>query len=210
MNFLPDADRVIFVRDGEVSAYAPFPKLLQMSEFTEFHEKLATEDGSPHKLAEPDLIASHEFEEEPVTGSTDKSDDIEMGERSSGARKRNRGLGEKGAGPVGLEGDEQSKLILDEQTETGKVQWKIYATLLKYATLFATFITVAAHAIYTGFVLAANIWLSYWSEDNMRLPDGTVNTGLRDYRLGIFALFNFFQGIVLMEIAPDVNFDQHR
>ena len=95
------------------------------------------------------------------------------------------------------------RLIEEETTKTGKVAWKIYGTLIRYATVIGTVVTMLLHAVYTGFVLAANIWLSFWSEDHMhRNTDGTLannnSTDVevadnRHYRLGIYALLNLFQ-----------------
>ena len=46
--FLPQADGVIFLRDGEMSASADFPKLLGTQDFSEFHEKLESGQISPN------------------------------------------------------------------------------------------------------------------------------------------------------------------
>ncbi|OQV19026.1 Multidrug resistance-associated protein 1 [Hypsibius exemplaris] len=204
--YLPLADRVIYVRDGEVSGFAALPKLLHLEDFSEFHEQLTT---SPTKLVEEPPsphsnggITDADDQLEKSLGvnvktslkltTTTTEEDIELDDVVNGGEKgkKIRRSSDKPTGEEGL------KLIGEETTMVGKVSWKIYGTLLKYATLIGTLVTVLCHAVYTGFVLAANLWLSFWAEDSMRMGNATVvDSGQRDYRLGVYALLNVFQAL---------------
>ncbi|XP_055346866.1 LOW QUALITY PROTEIN: multidrug resistance-associated protein 1-like [Paramacrobiotus metropolitanus] len=205
-HFLPQCDRIVFIRHGEISAFADFSRLIQSVDFSEFHENLKTRaetealtDEVEDKIL-PVLTDVDEDAPPPITknraGSGSEAFEMQDKNQPVGQNIRRVHTTSGSDAPSSVKG-ENSKLIIEEHAEVGKVRWKIYATLLKYASGVATFITVLSHAIYTGFVLAANVWLSVWSEDNMTMPDGGVNTQLRDYRLGIYALLNFFQAIFI-------------
>lgn len=43
----------------------------------------------------------------------------------------------------------------------------------------------------------SNFWLSDWSNDNVTVINGTVDTAQRDLRLGVYGALGFIQGIII-------------
>ena len=151
--FLPLSDRVIYVRDGEVSAFADLPKLLDLEDFSEFHERLTAEPEKSVEKLDPThgvhanggvLDTDDELEKKlgvkaAINGGSHvtSADDIELDHVKKGGE---RCAGEKAVGEEGL------KLIAEETTMVGNVRWKVYGTLLKYATFIGTVFTVLCHS----------------------------------------------------------------
>ncbi|GAV06290.1 hypothetical protein RvY_16304 [Ramazzottius varieornatus] len=214
--FLPQADGVVFLRDGEMSAFADLPKLLSTNDFSQFHQQLESGQTSPTLEKAPDDPLSFH-----PNGGFNFADDqqeaeLEAKARLSGSHMRQMGddleLQERKPLINHTTGKpSNARLIEEETTKSGRVSWKIYGILIRYATVIGTVVTMLLHAVYTGFVLAANIWLSFWSEDHMhRNINGDIDVNqnaanysrsadkdIRHYRLGIYALLNLFQVVFI-------------
>ncbi|OQV11389.1 Multidrug resistance-associated protein 1 [Hypsibius exemplaris] len=73
--------------------------------------------------------------------------------------------------------------------------WRIYWSFMRSFTIKLTVIIFLTSTVSTAFSVASNIWLSKWAEDNLTMPDGSLNVGQRDFRLGIYAALGGLQGV---------------
>lgn len=86
------------------------------------------------------------------------------------------------------------KLIEAEKTERGSVKWEVYKHYLKSIGIFLTIITLLLNAVFQGFSIGSNVWLSVWSNDKEIVVNGTQDTGKRDMYLGVYGALGIGQG----------------
>ncbi|XP_011264384.1 multidrug resistance-associated protein 1 isoform X2 [Camponotus floridanus] len=98
------------------------------------------------------------------------------------------------------------KLIEVEKAETGSVKWKVYSHYLQSIGWFLSISTIVMNAIFQAFSIGSNIWLSRWSNDNLTLPNGTIDTPTRDMYLGIYGVLGFGQAMAsfFCDLAPQL------
>lgn len=190
VGFLSSADKIVFIKDGELSAFAPLHDMMKIREFTAFHEDLQRKPNVKEEILFDLFAAENTTKEQEDSLIKSDEDGIELKIRPPLGRNIRKSSAEH------LEKAESTKLIEDEKTESGKVSWKVYATLLKYASYKGVVVAFLTNAVYTAFVLAANIWLSLWSEETQKeILEGVSDKNKRDLRLGIYVLFNVLQGM---------------
>lgn len=173
ITYLPQTDKVVVLKDGEVSEIGTYQELLDrkgaFSEFLLQHINEVEEDDEELDVLKTQLSGTAVSEEinkklsrhrsrvsESVsdTGSSDqlslqRQKSIDSGDRS--VRHRSSSVSEKK--------DNQEKLIEVEKTETGSVKWTVYKHYLKSIGLFLTLATVFLNILFQGFSIGSNFWL---------------------------------------------------
>jgi len=89
----------------------------------------------------------------------------------------------------------KGKLVEVEKIETGGVKWTVYLMLANQMSYMACIGIAIFYGLSYGSSVGANFWLSAWANDT-NVPELARSTKQRDYRLGIYALFGFLQGMV--------------
>ncbi|XP_065315343.1 multidrug resistance-associated protein 1-like isoform X3 [Gordionus sp. m RMFG-2023] len=87
-----------------------------------------------------------------------------------------------------------------EISETGRVKISLYLTYFKALKYHIFALAILLFGVYYALSVAANFWLSDWSDDKPIMINGTAyqNIPLRNKRLGVYALYGFLQGITIM------------
>lgn len=73
-----------------------------------------------------------------------------------------------------------------------QVKWKVYLDYFKSIGLLVSAGVMFLYIANNSMAVYANFWLSDWSND--KAINGTVDTKLRDLRLGIYGLLGLGQG----------------
>lgn len=82
-------------------------------------------------------------------------------------------------------------LIEDETAAENRVKTEIYVYYAKAVGLKLALLAVLCYALFQGFTVGANLWLSIWSED----PEAATDTAKRNLYLGVYGTLGFLQVI---------------
>jgi hypothetical protein len=88
---------------------------------------------------------------------------------------------------------EADTLIQAETSEIGQVKLTVFLTYMRAIGLPVAIAFLFFYILSTGAAVGSNFWLSAWSNDPLPI-NGTVDTDLRDLRLGIYGLLGLTQG----------------
>ncbi|EFN62768.1 Multidrug resistance-associated protein 1 [Camponotus floridanus] len=228
ITYLPEVDNIIVLNDGVITETGTYKQLLErkgaFAEFLVHHlQDVHVHDGSEEDLHEikqqlESTIGADELQHKLTrvrsrmseslseSGSmTDKTDRKSL----NGSLKRqystesqqstnymhSNSTKEKETSKPNNTGE---KLIEVEKAETGSVKWKVYSHYLQSIGWFLSISTIVMNAIFQAFSIGSNIWLSRWSNDNLTLPNGTIDTPTRDMYLGIYGVLGFGQAIFVV------------
>ena len=90
-------------------------------------------------------------------------------------------------------------LIEDETAAENRVKTEIYVYYAKAVGLKLALLAVLCYALFQGFTVGANLWLSVWSED----PEAATDTAKRNLYLGVYGTLGFLQ----VSHLPILSFD---
>ena len=82
-----------------------------------------------------------------------------------------------------------ANLIEEEKMEIGGVKWEVYSYYAKSIGVLFTSGTFLLYAVYQGFSLGSNIWLSKWSTD----PRAAMDTSVQNMYLAVYGVLGIFQ-----------------
>ena len=82
-----------------------------------------------------------------------------------------------------------ANLIEEEKMEIGGVKWEVYSYYAKSIGVLFTSGTFLLYAVYQGFSLGSNIWLSEWSTD----PRAATDTSVQNMYLAVYGVLGIFQ-----------------
>ncbi|KAI7815048.1 ABC subfamily C member [Rhyzopertha dominica] len=197
ITYLPQADKIIVLKDGEVSEIGTYQELLdKKGDFSDFlmqhmNEAKDEEDDSVPELRTQVSRLSESVSE---TGS-DRANGSLQRQKSSDSnsliRQRSVSVDEKRKSET-VAGE---KLIEAEKAETGSVKWEVYKHYIKSIGIVLTVLTVLLNVVYQAFSIGSNFWLTIWSNDNETVVNGTVDTGKRDMYLGVYGALGIGQAI---------------
>ncbi|XP_063922509.1 multidrug resistance-associated protein 1 isoform X6 [Zophobas morio] len=210
ITYLPQTDKIVVLKDGEVSECGTYQQLLDkkgaFSEFLLQHINEVEEDEEELDALKNQLSGTAVSEEiskklsrhrsrvsESVseTGSDQTSLSLQRQKSVDSAdrslRHRSSSVEEPKKPPV--KGD---KLIEVEKTETGSVKWSVYKHYLKSIGLFLTFATIFLNMLFQGFSIGSNVWLGVWADDNV------TDSGTRDFYLGIYGALGLGQAVAVL------------
>ncbi|ESO91182.1 hypothetical protein LOTGIDRAFT_153611 [Lottia gigantea] len=96
-------------------------------------------------------------------------------------------------------------LISEENAETGKVEFSVFSTYAKAVGVFSTIFIFVSYTIYQVGSVAANIWLSVWTEDSQL--KNTSESQSKEYiktnhgYLAIYGVFGLVQAVFILLYA---------
>ncbi|KAJ8319362.1 hypothetical protein KUTeg_004453 [Tegillarca granosa] len=88
----------------------------------------------------------------------------------------------------------EDKLIKAESVETGSVKYTVFLSYLKSVGPILSPCIMLFYILYNVTSVYSNFWLSDWSNDNVTVTNGTIDTAQRDLRLGVYGALGFIQG----------------
>ncbi|XP_022900245.2 multidrug resistance-associated protein 1 isoform X2 [Onthophagus taurus] len=218
ITYLPQTDKIVVIKDGEVSETGSYQELLnKKGAFADFllqHITEAVELDDDEELDElqgqlsnqlPDDLArklatqisrtrasESESGSEKLNGSLQHQSSIDK----SGLRKRSSSSNEIQDKKVG------EKLIEAEKAETGSVKWPVYKHYLSSIGATLTIATLALNIVFQGFSIGSNFWLTIWTSDESVVThddNGTihVDTRKRDMYLGVYGALGIGQAFAM-------------
>jgi hypothetical protein len=91
----------------------------------------------------------------------------------------------------------KGKLVDEEMSATGKVQFSVYKAYFKQAKYKAVLGMIGSYTMFNALNVSGSFWLTAWTADS---EDSLLrnSTSQRDYRLGIYAMFGGLQGSLIL------------
>nr|XP_031833208.1 multidrug resistance-associated protein 1-like isoform X3 [Nomia melanderi] len=221
ITFLPEVDNIIVLKDGEITEVGSYKQLLEKKgAFSEFLVQHLQEVGNLHADddSEGDLneikqqlestIGSDELQQKltrarlRVSESQSESGSLADRRSLSGSLKKQHSIDSQQSDSYIRSNSinnkltqPKDKLIEVERTETGSVKWQVYSHYFKSIGWFLSIATIIMNAIYQGFSIGSNSWLSVWSNDNLTDYNNTFNRAKQDMYLGVYGGLGLGQGM---------------
>ena len=171
MPILKDVDRIIVLKDGEISEQGSYDELIEAKgEFSEILNTYINEE--------------------------DKKEKEEHLEQSIKQRKMSDEFGSFSGpkSPSKESSKDKGRLIHDEKQEVGSVKFKVYKDFLLSMSIWFIVFTLLSFAGSSLFNIASNLWLTAWSEDSVDPLKANI-TSLRNKRIGFYAMYGLIEAI---------------
>ncbi|XP_008197317.2 multidrug resistance-associated protein 1 isoform X4 [Tribolium castaneum] len=222
ITYLPQTDKIIVLKDGEVSEGGTYQELLDkkgaFSEFLLQHINEVEEDEEELDVLKSQLSGTAVSEEinkklsrhrsrvsESVseTGSDQTSLSLQ---RQKSVESADKSLRHRSSSVEEAKKVKGEKLIEVEKAETGSVKWIVYKHYLKSIGVFLTVATILLNMLFQGFSIGSNVWLGVWADDDTVVVDNVTDTGKRDFYLGIYGALGIGQAIMSLfaDLAPQL------
>ncbi|XP_006558751.1 multidrug resistance-associated protein 1 [Apis mellifera] len=226
ITYLPEVDNIIVLKDGEITEVGTYKQLLEKrGAFSEFLVQHLQEVGNLHAdgESEADLheikqhlestIGSNELQQKLTRGksrmSESQSESGSIADRKSlnGSLKRQYSTSSQQSGTYENSNIKEAKLLSPksggklievEKTETGSVKWRVYSHYFKSIGWFLSISTIIMNAIFQGFSIGSNTWLSMWSDDNLTDVNNTVDHIKQNMYLGVYGGLGLGQGMTVL------------
>ncbi|CAK9830188.1 Multidrug resistance-associated protein 1 [Anthophora retusa] len=219
ITYLPEVDNIIVLKDGEITEVGTYKQLLEkrgaFSEFLVQHlQEVQADDESEADLHEikqqlESTIGSSELQQKLTRGksrvSESQSESGSIADRRSlnGSLKRQYSTDSQQSGTYKNNNNVKEaklshsksaeKLIEVEKVEIGSVKWQVYSHYFKSIGWFLSIATIIMNAIFQGFSIGSNTWLSVWSTDN----NNTIDKAKQDMYLGVYGGLGLGQGLTV-------------
>jgi ABC-type multidrug transport system ATPase subunit len=168
LNFLSEVDSIVVLKNGRINEIGTYDELMEnKGDFCEF----INEFSSDRKESNGPLLAR---QESVISDKFSRSLSVEK---------------EK-------EVENQTKLIENEKTETGKVKFSVYVRYFKSLTWIWLFFLLLGMIGMQIASVGSNVWLALWSSDKPR--NGTQDIELRNMRLGVYGALGAAQGFTFL------------
>ncbi|XP_076766694.1 multidrug-Resistance like Protein 1 isoform X1 [Xylocopa sonorina] len=219
ITYLPEVDNIIVIKDGEITEVGTYKQLLEkkgaFSDFLVHHlQEVQADDESEADLQEikqqlESTIGSNELQEKLARSksrtSESQSESGSIVDRKSinGSLKRQystdsykniNNIKEMKLTPPKV----GEKLIEVEKTEIGSVKWQVYSHYFKSIGWFLSISTIIMNAMFQGFSIGSNTWLSIWSDGNLTDVNNTINRAKQDMYLGVYGGLGLGQGLTVL------------
>ncbi|XP_076389766.1 multidrug-Resistance like Protein 1 isoform X2 [Megachile rotundata] len=232
ITYLPEVDNIIVLQDGEITEVGTYKQLLEkkgaFSEFLVQHlQEVHADNGSEADLQEikqqlESTIGSSELHQKltraksRMSESQSESGSIVDRRSLNGSLKRQYSTDSQQSSThlssnnvkeaKLIHSKSAEKLIEEEKTETGSVKWKVYSHYFKSIGWFLSISTIIMNAIFQGFSIGSNSWLSLWSNSNLTTYNDTVDKAQQDMYLGVYGGLGIGQAMAsfFCDLAPQL------
>ncbi|OAQ30094.1 hypothetical protein K457DRAFT_73774, partial [Linnemannia elongata AG-77] len=164
VQFLGDADRIVVLKEGQVSETGQYQELMDTGR--SFYQ-LIKEHSANHRY--------HHKEHKEIDGTREKSSEQESDVLTEGE-------GEVEPDAITVKGD-KGELVAEEKMVEGSVSWDVYIKYVKSTSYKYALTVVGLYALVQSIQIGSNIWLKYWVTNS-----ASGNLTLSGY-LGIYAAF---------------------
>ncbi|XP_036445135.1 multidrug resistance-associated protein 1 isoform X3 [Colossoma macropomum] len=204
LSFLPQADLILVMVDGEITETGSYAELLgRQGAFAEFLRTYANaeQDGEPEGTGEEGGEQEEECgqSEDAVPRKT-----LENGGPAALLRQSQSSLNTSGTAkpPQKTESNDTikktksadaAKLTEADKANTGRVKFSVFWEYMKAIGLFLSFISIILFFSHHVASLGSNYWLSLWTDDPV--INGTQPS--RQMRLGVYGALGLSQGVAV-------------
>ncbi|KAJ6639011.1 Multidrug resistance-associated protein 1, partial [Pseudolycoriella hygida] len=198
VNYLPKVDKIFVLKDGTITESGDYITLLKrggaFAEFLLEFVRDAVQDANDDEhfesqIADDTLLLERLSSR--ISESSQKENVVQLLRQSSESSAKN----------VPSESVRiQDRLIDEEELRVGSVKFEVYEHYVKSVGVKWMIFMLLANAVFQGFSIGSNMWLSRWSTDSNAGSD----THLRDTYLGVYGAFGLFMCIsgFLLDLAP--------
>ncbi|PBC29188.1 Multidrug resistance-associated protein [Apis cerana cerana] len=216
ITYLPEVDNIIVLKDGEITEVGTYKQLLEkrgaFSEFLVQHLQEVHADGESeadlHEIKQhlESTIGSNELQQKLTRGKSRMSESQSESGSIADRKSLNGSLKSNIKEAKLLSPKSGGKLIEVEKTETGSVKWRVYSHYFKSIGWFLSISTIIMNAIFQGFSIGSNTWLSMWSDDNLTDVNNTVDHVKQNMYLGVYGGLGLGQAMTsfLCDLAPQL------
>ena len=187
LSILPFVDQILVMKNGTISETGSYKTLMSnRGDFADFVHQFS---------------GRRESETSKEGGDEDDLRQRTFSKGSGGGDSRSQSLSQESPKKDSMKPTGDKKLIEQEKTETGKVKMFVYIQYFKSISVIWLVVILLGHFGNQASSAGANYWLSIWTTDEADNSTGIPiqDTGMRDYRLGIYALCGFLQaGTILV------------
>ncbi|XP_066545950.1 multidrug resistance-associated protein 1 isoform X2 [Amia ocellicauda] len=208
LSFLPQADLILVLVDGEITEMGSYQELLDRhGAFADFlHTYANTEQSNDEGHSDLNSLGREQRGLEntgPATLPRLNSQSSSTGADSikpilkSGTSEPLGKMEKPGAGTM-----EAGKLTEADKAKTGKVKLSVFWEYMKAIGVFLSFFSIFLFLCHHVASLASNYWLSLWTDD-------PVINGTQQYtevRLGVYGALGMVQGIAVFSYSMTVSF----
>ncbi|XP_063866337.1 multidrug resistance-associated protein 1-like isoform X3 [Scylla paramamosain] len=216
LTYLPQTDRIIVLKDNQISEQGTFKELLQKKgPFQEFLlQYLASDSEELDNLEELEDI-KHQLEsslgrdvvEQQLVREKRASESESLADsdcskhavhRQSSQRISESSVGKEPQSPPSKRKGE--KLIEAEKTETGRVQTEVYKYYIKSIGIPILIWTMCCFVVAQSCIVGSSVWLSIWSEDT------NMDSSTTDMYLGVYGALGIGQAIFVFAGAFSMSY----
>ncbi|XP_045104031.1 multidrug resistance-associated protein 1-like isoform X4 [Portunus trituberculatus] len=216
LTYLPQTDRIIVLKDNQISEQGTFKELLQKKgPFQEFLLQYLASDSEEldnleeledikHQLEsslgrdvmEQQLVREKRASESESLADSDCSKHVVR--RQSSQRISESSVGKETQAPPPKKKGE--KLIEAEKTETGRVQTEVYKYYMKSIGIPILIWTMCCFVVAQTCIVGSSVWLSIWSEDT------SMDSSSTDMYLGVYGALGIGQAIFVFAGAFSMSY----
>ncbi|XP_069159719.1 multidrug resistance-associated protein 1 [Procambarus clarkii] len=211
--FLPQVDKIVVLRKGEVTEQGTYGELLEKKgAFQEFllqylsekeEEDETLEDLEDIKMQLEEKLGKEALERQ-LSLKRQDSERRRAQQEANGipVKKRSKTLSEsesvkeRSAGPPHAAPPEKvaHKLIETEKAETGKVSVGVYGYFIRAIGVVSVLLTVVFYFLSQACSVGSSVWLTVWSND----PEAATDIKVRDKYLGVYGALGVGQAAFIL------------
>ncbi|CAJ0935675.1 unnamed protein product, partial [Mesorhabditis belari] len=194
LSFLKEADIIAIVKDNTIAYVDTYANLMENPETERYLQEAEIEKKEEE---ESEIEESSDEESQEKKDSSDAESEIEKKSTFSKAstklsKKSRRSSAKRSQAPIRtLPQEADSKLIVTEKAETGRVKPQVYMNYFKAMGLITHMLPLFIFIfLWMGFSASRSLWLSAWSDSNLVPGQDPLSLGAR---LGIFTALGFLE-----------------
>ncbi|KAK9886056.1 hypothetical protein WA026_014839 [Henosepilachna vigintioctopunctata] len=211
INYLPQVDQILVMKDGQISENGTYKQLLdKKGAFAEFlinNLNIIMEEGNEdfHELrnqlddaltVSQDLAIELQRHRSRISESEVPLENVEDIKSHSSVLKQRSG---SVVGNTGTQSKPGEKLIDAEKAETGRVRFAVYKYYLISIGISITLIVALLNVAFQAFSIGSNFWIVEWSSDSdITKSDNTTDTGKRNLYLAVYGVLGLGQAFSLI------------
>ncbi|XP_070201853.1 multidrug resistance-associated protein 1-like [Littorina saxatilis] len=220
VHWLPMVDEIVVMANGMISEMGSYEQLLSHNgDFAQFLKTYLTQNKDKDDDDDPEIQAIKAQILERVDSVTSDTGASSGEEVSTSARKRK--LSSESSKPglkrsisktdtvKGKQKDRppqaKDKLVEDETSKTGRVQWSVFMVYFRAIGLTVTVAIFSLYAAYQGLSVYSSIWLSQWTDDDLLANTTLSNTTAYQDRnamyLGVYGGLGVGQAVMVLSYS---------
>ncbi|XP_070202775.1 multidrug resistance-associated protein 1-like [Littorina saxatilis] len=202
IHWLPMCDSIVVMDQGHIVQTGTYEQLLKhdgpFAQYLKTHLRQDTDDLDPEIQK---ILGQMHVRVEGITSdgmTSADEDDFRIKKKSSRPRERAAHASGKGGHPG--DSDQGRQLVQEERTQTGRIKGFVLKEILRAFGVGAAVIAVMHLLLYNVMGIAANIWLSRWTDDSLLRNVSLAGTAAYSERtlmyVGVFAALGVLQSIL--------------
>lgn len=220
VHWLPMCDLIVVMDNGKITQTGTYEQLLMNDgPFAQFLKTYLKQAMNDNNLQDPDIrsvLGAMRNSLENITGeihglplTSDETSDTRSRTMSIVSQERLSEMTSQSNGLDQLLLNEGQKLVEDESSETGRIKAHVLKAFVRAFGMLGVVLTILFLLLYNGMGIAANVWLSGWSEDdllrNVSLSGTWAYSQQTVLYVSVFAALGLLQGVFTFFFVGIIN-----